>query len=167
MPYFFCIHDMLPLSNLEKVFLQNTLLLLWNVVDKLPSSFFIHTPTKRSALTVFCSVNLAYQSSAGCGGAGFPMQEKETHERKRSIVGGRFGKVHHCILVCDSSVVLNQVLAPAAIVSTWTAGNDLRWGKKKGLRKQKRKGWPLLFWVTVWLDTSCNFGNAKAAPGFR
>lgn len=68
------------------------------------------------------------------------MQGKETRERKRSVVGGHFGKVHHCILVWDSSTVPNQVFAPAAIVSTGTAGNCLSWGKKKGLRKQKMKG---------------------------
>jgi len=25
-------------------------------------------------------------------------------------------------------------------------------GEKKWLRKQRRKGWPFIFWVTIWLD---------------
>lgn len=67
------------------------------------------------------------------------MQEKETQERKRSVVGVSFGKVHHCILVCDSSAVPNQVLAPAAIANTWTAGNDWWWGKKERIKETKKR----------------------------
>lgn len=58
---------------------------------------------------------------------------------KRSIVGGYFGKLHRCILVCDRGMFPNQVLAPAAIISMERAENHLWWEKEKRIRETKKK----------------------------
>jgi len=72
------------------------------------------------------------------------MQKKEIHERKRSAVGGCFGKVRHCIPVYESRAALNQVLAAAAIISTCTAGNDLCQEVEKEWMKERKQKWGVL-----------------------
>lgn len=75
------------------------------------------------------------------------MQEKEIHGRKRSAVGGCFAKVRNCIPVYESRAVLNQVLAAAAIISTWTNGNNLcqEMEKVKDEGNKTEIGCPLAF----------------------